>query len=115
LPADCLKLLPPDPESNDPWRDWQIEGRKIATNEETTLYIRYTKKVTAPNDMDPLFREVLSCKIAVELCDKLTNSNVKKDQAEGFYDKAITEARKANAFENVSLKPPEDEWITARY
>lgn len=114
LPANCLRVLPPDPEDNFNSRDWQVEGRKIATNEDSPLELRYVKQVTDPNEMDALFRKALSARIALQLCEKLTQSNVKKRDLAAIYEATIREARKANAFENVAKKPPDDEWITVR-
>lgn len=114
LPSDFLRLLP-----NDSWRnlndlDWQIEGRKILTSDAAPLEIRYIYRVTDPNDMDPLFREALSSKMAEEMAEQLTQSNSKKTEAKDSYKDAIAKAKRTNAFENVAQEPPEDTWLTVR-
>lgn len=114
LPSDCLRLLPPYPEDNLNSHDWQIEGRKIYTDESAPLRIRYIKKVSDPNEMDPLFRELLATRIALELCEEVTQSNTKKDALKDDYRNGLNEARRANAIERVAQQPPEDEWITKR-
>ena len=114
LPSDFLRLLPPYPEDNSNQTDWQIEGRKILTNDSAPLYIRYVKIVTDPNDMDALFREALSARIAAEICEELTQSNSKKTEMKDDYKLAIREARRVNAIENVSAETPEDTWISER-
>lgn len=114
LPSDCLRLLPPDVEVNYNSHDWQIEGRKIMTNDGAPLEIRYIKREEDPNQYDSLFVECLSSKIAVELCEKLTQSNTKGQAARDDYVRGIREARKLNAFENISAVEQTDTWITCR-
>ena len=114
LPSDFLRLLPPDPESNSERLDWSIEGKKIFTNDSAPLEIRYVANVTDPNQMDAAFREALSCKLAYELCEELTQSNTKKADLREDYKKAIQDAGLTSAIEKPSVLPPEDVWITVR-
>lgn len=114
LPSDCLRVLPPDPYVNYNTMDWQIEGRKILTNDGAPLEIRYIKRETDPNQYDSLFIECLSSKIAVELSEKLTQSNSKGAAAREDYVRSIREAKKMNAFENISAEQQIDTWITCR-
>jgi hypothetical protein len=114
LPSDCLRVLPPDPLYNYNSHDWQIEGRKILTNDSGALNVRYIKRETDPNQYDAIFIEALSCKLAVELCEQLTQSNTKAQIIRDDYIRAMREARRLNAFENVSAETFEDTWITAR-
>lgn len=114
LPADFVRLLAQDPEDNLNDLDWQIEGRQIITNDSAPLEIRYIYDVTDPNEMDALFREALSAKIAEALCEEITQSNSKIANAQLVYKDVIAEAKRGNAIERVSQKPPEDEWVTKR-
>lgn len=114
LPTDFLRLLPPYPEDNLNTLDWQIEGRKIYTDDSAPLYIRYVAQVTDPNTMDPLFRELLASRMAVEMCEELTQSNTKKAALRDEIKETIAEAKRTNAIENVSAETPEDTWLTAR-
>lgn len=114
LPSDFLKLLEPYPEYNYNSIEWQVEGGKIYTDDTAPLNIRYIKKITNPDLMDPLFREALATKIAFELCEEITQSNTKKEALRQDYKMAISVARKANAIERVALILPEDEWLSAR-
>lgn len=114
LPADFVRLAHPYPEDNSNADDWQIEGRKILTNDAAPIYLRYVKDVTDPNEMTPLFREALSARLALELCEALTQSNTKKDSLKDDYAEVITRAKKSNAIQRVSADLPEDVWITAR-
>ncbi|HMX98855.1 MAG TPA: hypothetical protein PK473_03025 [Nitrosomonas sp.] len=114
IPSDFIRLLPPYPEDNLNNLDWQIEGQKIMTDDTDPLYIRYVSRITDPNEMDALFQEALSTRLALELCEEITQSNTKKAALEEEYKRIIREARKLNAFENPSSQPPDDEWITVR-
>lgn len=114
LPSDFLRLLPPDPDLNQNDLDWQIEGRKILTDDSAPLDVRYIYDVTDPNEMGELLREAISMKIAYELAEELTQSNSKKQEAFMAYKEAIAEAKRANAIQRVSPVPPDDEWITVR-
>lgn len=114
LPSDFVLLAERYPEENVNTNDRIIEGRKILTNESAPLEIRYIKNVTDAETMDPLFREALSCAIAVELCEALTQSATKKDMLKIDYRDSIREAKKANAIEKPAEESPEDTWVTAR-
>lgn len=114
LPADFIKLLPDYPEDVTNDKDWQIEGRKIYTDDTAPLYIRYIARVTDPNLMDVLFREVLACRMALEMCEELTQSNTKKESIRADMKEIMIEARRNNAFENISSEPPIATWDTAR-
>jgi hypothetical protein len=118
LPADFLKLLPPDPNQHLNDLDWRIEHHEsavcIMTDQAAPLNIRYIHRVTDPNKMDVLFREALSMRIAREVCEPLTQSNTKIQLIDVDYREAIATARKANAFERPSDTPPDDTWVTVR-
>lgn len=114
LPSDFLYLLDPDEDENFNDRDWQIEGRKIATDYDAPLEIRYVKDVEDPNLMDPLFREALSAKLALELCEELTQSNSKKVDTMEMFKMAMATAKRQNAFERVGQKPMTDTWESVR-
>jgi hypothetical protein len=114
LPSDFLRLLPPYPEMNINDLDWQIEGRKILTDDSGPIYLRYIYQVTDPNEMDPLLRELISTELALELCEEITQSNTKKDALKDDVKAIVKDARRVNAFECVAQEPPEDTWITVR-
>lgn len=114
LPSDFLRLIDDYPELNLNSKDWQIEGKKILTNDSAPLYIRYIYDVTDPNEFDALFVEALASRMAMELCEEITQSNSKIQTASQMYKDTIREARRNNAIENVAAKPPEDEWVTVR-
>jgi hypothetical protein len=109
-PSDCLKILPP----NDRWLDWHYESNKILTNAGDTLNLRYIKRVVDPAQFDSLFVRALAARLALHLVETITQSNTKKQAIAVEYRSAISEARRANSFEQISSDPPVDSWVAAR-
>lgn len=114
LPSDCLRLLPNDHNEGVYPRDWKVEGRKILTNESAPLKIRYIRRITDTTQYDATFVEALASRMAIEMCEELTQSNSKRQLAQDEYRAAIREARKMNAFENPPVEQQTDDWLTAR-
>lgn len=110
LPADCLQIRP----DNSSDLDWQVEGQALLTNWGAPLELVYTRRVEDPNVFHPTFVEVLACRLAIHMCDEITQSNPKLANLDSQYTVAIREAKKANAFAKVSQELPEDGWIAAR-
>jgi hypothetical protein len=111
LPSDCLRVLRPA-ESG---LDWKIEGRKILTNDGDTLYLRYVKDVTDPTQFDSAFYDYLSVALAVEIVEKLTQSNTKKQALNEEHRAMVREARRTDAIEGGPDEAAESDWLTARY
>lgn len=114
LPTGWLRVLPPDPVQNFNDRDWVIEGGKLLTNDASPLDVRCVMDITDTTIMDIAFREALSAKLSMELCELLTQSNTKKQAALLDYKESISDARKVNAIEKVPQQSPWDTWLTER-
>ncbi len=122
LPADYIRLLPARNVSDnttvlggiDPNIDWQIESGEILTDDAAPLQIVYLKKVTDPNAFDDLFTDLLVGRIAMDIAEKITQSNTKKQNAENRYAVAKEEAKKVNAYERPPQEFPADSWVVAR-
>jgi hypothetical protein len=114
LPNDCLRLLPPAVRN----LDWKIESHEgsnvVLTNDGAPLEIVYIAYVTDPTKYDDCFTEMLACRIADHLSEKLTGSTSKGEKAMREYALARAEARRMNAFENISEDAPADDWVAAR-
>ena len=106
FPTDALRILLP----KDHTTDWTVEGRKILTDWAAPLEIRYVAQVIDPNTMDPLFREALSCWMALEMCEELTQSNTKKAGIKDDLKDILAEARRTNAIERIPVESPDDSW-----
>jgi hypothetical protein len=90
LPINCLR---PVRERNS---EWVQRGRFIFSANDD-LYIDYIRNVDE-SEFDPLFNEVLSCKIAFESAEYVTQSTTKKQTAFSEYNNAVRDAGLANAF-----------------
>lgn len=114
LPSDFLRLHPDYEEDNSLTKDWDIEGRSILSDFSDPIFIRYIKRVTDPNVMHVLFREALSCKLAWQLCEEITQSNTKLADIRADYKDIIKEARRANAIQRRAASFPDSSWLTVR-
>ena len=123
LPSDCLRVdmiddrFPAavmdnyiDAES----LDWTIEGNMILTDIGAPLKLRYVSRVTDATLMDVNFREALSSRIAMEICEDLTQSDTKKQGAANDYKRAITQAIRVGSIEKPPVMPPDNTWIFSR-
>jgi len=120
LPSDYLRLLAAN-ESNlydgDNSVDWKIEQhegvRCILTNW-SNMDIVYIAQITDPAQFDAAFVELLACRLALQCCERLTQSNTKRQLSQCEYDDARRNARHVNAFENIPTRSLEDSWYTVR-
>lgn len=109
LPADFLRFIKVEETT-----DYQIENGYILCNVDDTLNIRYVYRTTVVNDMDPLFRDALACRIAIEFCDRLTQKASKRQQVIGEYTAFMATAASVDAIENPADEIPESDFITCR-
>jgi len=94
--------------------DYVVEDNMVLTNLSSPLSIRYGASIADPQKWDALFREVLACRLAVELCEDLTQSSTKREFAWEEYKNAIVVARRASAVERLPASIPDDAWIFSR-
>lgn len=115
VPSDFLRLLKPARVG----LDWHLEYHDgvlaILTNDGNRLEIRYIARITDTTLFDPLFVEMLACKMAAQTVEALTQSNSKKQAILDEYRELRREARQVNAFEVNTQPVPVDEWLTARW
>lgn len=121
LPADCLYV-----ELTNDWdSDWLVEGRAILTNSGnspvsadppsgTVLALTYIADIEDATLFDPIFCELVSARMAVEMVERLTQSNQKAQAMQAKYKQILDQATATNAFEQLAQDPPEDDWIVAR-
>lgn len=107
LPTDYIRILP-----TSDYRDWQIEERCILSNDAGPLRLVYIAEIDDPNKMDALLVESFACRLALNLAERLTQSATKCDMIQREYKRALSEARRINAFENPIAKRLEDSWVT---
>lgn len=93
---------------------YSVEGRRILTNLAAPLAIRYIAQITDTALMVPSFKEALSSRLADECCERLTESDSKRQLAMADYRRAIREAARARALEAPAQYVGDDTWIAAR-
>lgn len=113
LPSDFLSLLKI---KNDP--DYRIENFEdalcILSDEGSPLKIRYISKITAEGLQDPLFDAALAAELAVQICERLTQSNTKKQILIAERDAVVASAFASDAIQDPPQELRPDEWLTAR-
>jgi len=123
VPSDYLRLLQVndlyngpsmDDYRNAPTAEYVLEGKKILTNFNAPLKIRYIARVTDPTMWDASFVEAFACKLASELAEDLTQSNQKRDAALTEYRLAIVQAIRASAIEQPAQDLPDNSWLLSR-
>ena len=136
LPPDFVMLAPPDqnpnytfgaipvppvqPNSGMQYNDWQIEqmgndqGLAIATNDPSPLMFRYVSNDIAENSFDTCFAEAFAVRLAIEVCEELTQSNARLAALGTMYKEKMGTAKRRNAFEEQPVQPPVDSYILVR-
>lgn len=116
LPADCLRIITSNGrDGRSEQSGFQVEGRRILTDLPPPLELTYIRRVEDPTEFDAAFVEVLVCRMALDMAEKLTNSNSKKQEAAARLEDARRSARRVNGFEAGPIYSPESSWVTARY
>lgn len=122
-PADCLKLIEvgqyyPGADLSDyvesDTSSYAYENGVILTNEAAPLNLRYVARIEDPSLFDALFVEMFACRLAMELCESITQSGSKREQAAREYQVALGEATRSNAIEKPPTKLADDTFIMAR-
>lgn len=101
MPTDCLRLI------KRRYEDWKHSGNFIfsKSNIQRVSYVRDVDET----EMDPLFAEVLACRIAMESTEYVTQSNTKGNTADNKYLAAVKTASQLNAFERGPENYMEDD------
>lgn len=94
--------------------EWTLEGNVILTDIGAPLKLRYIARVTDSSAWDSNFREAFASRIAMEICEDLTQSNEKKNAAANDYKRAITQAIRIGAIEKPAVMPPDNTWVVSR-
>jgi len=93
---------------------WSREGTKILTNLGSPLHIRYITRVIDPSLYSASFAEAFAARLADECCERITQSDSKRQICMLAYKRAIREAVQSNALEVPAESPADDTWVTAR-
>lgn len=124
LPAGYIRPAPQDPKagaisylgapSGLAYNDWTFQGDYIVSSDTGPLMLRFVADVTKVSALDDMFCEGLACRIAVEVCERLTQSTSKLGTIASAYKLFMTDARLCNSIETGAEEPPEDDWVSCR-
>lgn len=125
LPAGFLDKAPCDPRAgsysllgaptNLIGSDWQFEKNCITSGDSGPIILTFVADVQTVTDMNDMFCEGLACRVALEVCEPLTQSTTKIGTIASAYTKFMGEARTKNAILTGSEQPPLDDYIACRF
>jgi hypothetical protein len=94
--------------------DWQIQGDYLTSSQGTPLFIRFIADIMSVKLMEDLFCEMLAARIALSVCERLTNSKTLKQTINNDYKEFGGEALIIGSIETGATEPDEDSYIMCR-
>lgn len=117
LPADYLGLVQVNEfycrVSSRERQPWSVEAGRLLTDMPAPLKLRYISRA-AVSAWHPLFVDAFACKLAMEACETLTQSDSKFQRLAKMYEVAIGRAHQMDAIENPPEEFPLGSWNTSR-
>jgi hypothetical protein len=123
LPAGYLRRAPQNPKigptalggpSGFGYDDWLIERGYIISEEIDPIPLRFVGNITDVSKMDVLFCEGLAARIALAICDTITQSNAQLQIVAKIYSEWKNEASIADGIEQGYVDAPDDDYISVR-
>jgi hypothetical protein len=98
---------------------WSVEENADGVNSilcdySAPLKIRYIKDVTDEGRFDSLFVTTFADRLALEVCEQITNSNTKKQAITEDYKRSLAQAMRTSAIEKPPALIGDDSWVMAR-
>jgi hypothetical protein len=93
---------------------WSVESNLILTELPAPLQLRYISRVTDTVQFDALFVDALACRLAMEACEILTQSDTKFQRVASMYKQSISEALRVDSIENPPDELPYGTWLGSR-
>lgn len=93
---------------------WSIEGRRLLLDLAGPINLRWAGVVETVGQWPALFCEVMACRLASELCERLTSSATQKNTLEYEYQKAVRIGKQTDAIERAPVPARDTSWITGR-
>lgn len=114
VPGDFLKLLQIQGAP-----DFSLEAdpsgsQSILCDTAAPLNILYIYDVTDPGRLPPHFVDAFASRLAVDICEDLTQSNTKKQTAMQEHADALAKAKRTNGLQKRPDRIPPSSWVTAR-
>jgi len=92
---------------------YRMQGRTILSDA-NQIYLRYVQKITDPNTMDPLFRELLAVQLAFDLVIPITQRASLAELMANRLKVAWADATGADSVEDFPENWPDSDWLTYR-
>ena len=90
-------------------------AKQIWTWYASPIAVVYGKRVEDPNQFDASFAEAFACYLAWQLCERITNSNVKKQGLQQEYAESMAQARFVQVDRECAVDIiPDDTWNLSR-
>lgn len=113
-PADCLRVLGLDADTHGD-AVWQVEGRKILTDEAGPLNIHYIARIEDTEQFDAALVTALAVELAATVGKRLGASNAKIEDLRKWSDDLMRSARNSDAQEGTPEEPDTSSpWLDAR-
>lgn len=94
--------------------DYSLEGHLILTDIGAPLKVRYIRRVTEVGIWDASFADAFACRLALDTCERITQSTTKKESIRQDLKDVIREAVRVNAIEKPPTPLPDESWMIAR-
>ncbi len=116
IPSDFIRLAPATFADWSCFQEIQREaGTKFLSQMDQPLNIRYVYDHNlADGSTDVLFEGALSAMLASMSCERITQSNTKKADADAKHKEYMLEAKRTNAIERGPFIPIVDDWVAVR-
>jgi hypothetical protein len=96
------------------YTDWEYESGYLTSAWSGPIPLRFVADMTDVTQMDDMFCEGLGARMAMELCEPLTQSAAKLQAIEGEYKTFMAEARAVNGIEIGPVEQPLDDLLQVR-
>jgi len=110
VPANTLRIL--NVNVTGPWR---VEAGYILCDEADDLEIVFIEDDNDPSAFDSMLTEALILKLAIMLCERITDSSTKRERLLDEYQQVMRDVKHIEGQEKSENEFEEDLWITARY
>lgn len=96
-------------------RRWVVESTGILTDMDAPLDVVYIKDVEDTTRYSPLLTSALCHRLALEIIERRTQSNTKREQLEALYQKKLTKAKMTDVREQSSAQYVDADAISIRF
>lgn len=93
---------------------WTVEGRSLLLDSAGPIKVQYIYREEQTELLDPLLASAIASRLAMELCEKLTQSTRKWEKANTEYQGILQMAKRTNAMQGSPTKVLDTDWLTAR-